>query len=357
MSHLSPLEKINLGSFYTPPFLVQKAFAMLTAHLDPKEYCLLDSACGDGAFLTQQGFKKVVGVDRDLYALKQAKANAPKAILLHKNALKRCSRESFGFLEGDKLVIVGNPPYNDTTSQVRQALKTAPQDIDPPLKTRDLGLSFLRSYDLLNADFVCVLHPLSYLIKKTNLQALKGFRQNYILKNTLILSSQIFCPKSLSPFPIVLALYTRDNAGMDFDFIANFSFATLEGKSFKLKDLEPITPHIDKYPNAKKVKEARAFFYPLRDINALARSKTFMPAQKPHSILIDPQKYSLYCYIDIFKTQIPHIPYYLRNCDIFFNFERFKTLENAFIEASQNKRVSPKIKAYFRELLGEHYVD
>ncbi|BDQ26376.1 hypothetical protein ASB1_00520 [Helicobacter heilmannii] len=58
MSHLSPLEKINLGSFYTPPFLVQRAFSLLSAHLEPKEYCLLDSACGAGAFLSQGGLKR-----------------------------------------------------------------------------------------------------------------------------------------------------------------------------------------------------------------------------------------------------------------------------------------------------------
>ncbi|BCZ18936.1 hypothetical protein NHP190012_05780 [Helicobacter sp. NHP19-012] len=53
---------------------------MLNAHLQPKEHCLLDSACGAGAFLTQGGFKKVIGVDRDLIALAQAKINATTAI-------------------------------------------------------------------------------------------------------------------------------------------------------------------------------------------------------------------------------------------------------------------------------------
>ncbi|CRF51092.1 FIG00710187: hypothetical protein [Helicobacter heilmannii] len=357
MSHLSPLEQINLGSFYTPPFLVQKAFELLNTHITPKDYCLLDSACGAGAFLSQGGFKKVVGVDRDLTALEQAKINAPTAHCIHTNALKGCNRASLGLTECEKLAIVGNPPYNDTTSQVRQRLKSAPIDTDPLLKARDLGLSFLRSYDLLRADFVCVLHPLSYLIKRANFQALKNFRQNYRLLDALVLSSKIFCPKSIAPFPIILALYQRDKQGMDFEFIANFTFNTLEGKRFKLKSLESITPHIDKYPNAKKVKEAQAFFYPLRDINALSRSKTFMATQKAHSVLVSPQKYSLYCYIDIFKTQIPHIPYYLRNCDIFFNLEGFKALESEFVQASQSKHISPKIKAYFKDLFGEHYED
>ncbi|BEG56363.1 adenine methyltransferase [Helicobacter sp. NHP21005] len=353
MSHLSPLEKINLGSFYTPPFLVQRAFSLLSAHLEPKEYCLLDSACGAGAFSFSRGFKKVVGVDRDLTALKQAKINVPTAHLIHTNALRGCSHQSLGLAKGDQCAIVGNPPYNDTTSQIRQGLKTAPIDTDSLLKARDLGLSFLRSYDLLKAEVVCVLHPLSYLIKKTNFQALKGFRQNYRLKDALILRSKIFCPKSLAPFPIILALYARDTQGMDFGFIANFSFNTLEGKSFRLKELESITPHIDKHPNAKKVQETRSFFYPLRDINALARFKTFMPTQKAHSVLMSPKKYSLYCCMDIFKTQIPHYP---RNCDIFFNFERFKALEDALIHTGQNKHLSPQIKAYFRDLLGEHYL-
>ncbi|WP_285602190.1 hypothetical protein [Helicobacter sp. NHP22-001] len=48
--------------------------------------------------------------------------------------------------------------------------------------------------------------------------------------------SKIFCPKCLCPLSIILALYARDQQGVDFDFIANFLFATLEGKGFKLKD-------------------------------------------------------------------------------------------------------------------------
>src|SRR3989344_5858437 len=66
------------------------------------------------------------------------------------------------------IIAIGNPPYNDTTSIIRNSIKdTSIQDkIDADIKTRDLGMSFLLSYDKLKADYVCVLHPLSYLIKK-----------------------------------------------------------------------------------------------------------------------------------------------------------------------------------------------
>lgn len=41
---------------------------------------------------------------------------------------------------------------------------------DEDLFDRDLGVSFLKSYNKLKADVICILHLLSYLIKKTNFE-------------------------------------------------------------------------------------------------------------------------------------------------------------------------------------------
>jgi len=50
-------------------------------------------------------------------------------------------------------VIVGNPPYNDRTSIVQSNLKNKESiPIDSAFQARDIGISFLRSYERLRAD-------------------------------------------------------------------------------------------------------------------------------------------------------------------------------------------------------------
>ena len=102
-----------------------------------------------------------------------------------------------------------------------------PIQIDSALQHRDIGISFLRSYERLKADFICVLHPLSYLIKKANFSALKDFAKAYRLVDSTIISSQIFCKDSKGHFPIIIALYKKDNKGMDYEYICNFKFKTM----------------------------------------------------------------------------------------------------------------------------------
>lgn len=183
-----------------------------------------------------------------------------------------------------------------------------------------------------------MLHPLSYLIKESNFKSLKSFIKHYRSIDSTIISSQIFCPKSLGFFPIVITLYERDNQGMDFDFIAKY---------------------IDKYPNKNRVDSRHkvGMFYTLRDINALRRSKTFIGKNTANAVYVTQDKYSLYCYVDVFKQIIKHIPYYLGNCDVLIDFKKFQALESAFIKASENNILSEDIMQYFKDLLGEHYED
>ncbi|CUU38909.1 MULTISPECIES: N-6 DNA methylase [Helicobacter] len=364
-AHLDRIQTINQGSFYTPDSITRLVYQMLlNAKIDIKDYVLLDSSCGYGSFLNLEGFKQNIGVDIDKQALQKAqkifKDYAIAPLFLHTNSLQNVSREKFNILESSKLIIVGNPPYNDKTSIVQNHLKSTDSNpVDSQLKARDIGISFLRSFDILKADYICVLHPLSYLIKESNFKSLKNFIKHYCLLDSTIISSQIFCPKSLGFFPIVIALYERDNQGMDFDFICNFSFKTREGKSFRLNDFDFIAQYIDKYPNKKRVDSRHkvAMFYTLRDINALRRSKTFISKNTANAVYVTQDKYSLYCYVDVFKQIIKHIPYYLGNCDVLIDFKKFQALESAFIKASENKILSEDIMQYFKDLLGEHYAD
>lgn len=373
--HLSKKDKINLGSFYTADFLVDEVFAMLRKYVDCKGCVLLDSSCGSGNFLraeainrggfSQDSFSKIIGMDIDKAALEIARARLDsKVSLLCKNALGAIAREDFGIAESDGLIIVGNPPYNDRTSIVQQKLKNKDSSpIDLALRARDIGISFLRSYERLRADFICVLHPLSYLIKKTNFKALKDFAKAYKLLDSLIVSSREFCKDSKGYFPIIIALYKRDNIGMDYEYIYNFSFKVrdkmVENRRFCLSDFDYIGSYIDKYPNKNRCDfgDRVAMFYTLRDINALRRSKTFMQKENTNTIYVTQNTYSLYCYVDVFKQMLGHIPYYLGNCDVMIDYKKFKDLEAEFVKASESKIVSPEILQYFRELLGVHYED
>lgn len=368
-THLSTQEKINLGSFYTADFLVNAVYIMLKKYVDSKDYVLLDSSCGSGNFLqsqaiiksgfTKDSFSKIIGTDIDKTALHIAKRTLDsKVILLHKNALHNVTREHFSIAQTDRLIIIGNPPYNDRTSIVQNHLKNKESiQIDSALQHRDIGISFLRSYERLKADFICVLHPLSYLIKRANFSALKDFVKAYKLIDSTIISSQIFCKDSKGYFPIIIALYKRNNKGMDYEYICNFKFKTINEKEFSLKGFDYIGNYIDKYPNKKRVvsSKIKAMFYTMRDINALRRSKTFINKENSNTIFVTQEKYSLYCYVDVFKLFLPHIPYYFGNCEVMINFQQFKALESHFIQASESKILSPKISQYFRDLLGVHY--
>ena len=125
----------------------------------------------------------------DKKAIEVAKKHTKNCKFFNHNSLKDVGRNQYELNEKDKLIIVGNPPYNDTTSIVRKKMKTEICTPDSDLKHRDIGISFLRSYNKLNPDYICVLHPLSYLIKETNFKSLKDFKDNYKLIDGVIIGS------------------------------------------------------------------------------------------------------------------------------------------------------------------------
>jgi len=283
-------------------------------------------------------------------------------------------RDQYKLSAEDKVIIVGNPPYNDTTSIIRKSLKQDIKEIDPDLKTRDLGISFLLSYSKLNADYICVLHPLSYLIKKANFSLLWPLARRYRLVDAVVVSSSEFSDTSkTTSFPIVISLYARDQGGMDYHFIENYNFKTKEGRSFHLSSFDSIARYLSKYPNQNDVhpRDAVAKFWTMRDINALKRSRTFIEETTTNTVYVTRNKLDYYCYVDVFKKYIQHVPYYFGNCDVMIDDDAFLKIKSAFrylslrdhphIKAGMPDKADPflyrrDVDAYFKKLLGEHYV-
>ena len=238
-----------------------------------------------------------------------------------------------------------------------------------------VGISFLLSYEKLKVDYICVLHPLSYLIKKANFVSLCAFKDNYKLIDSVIISSGEFQATSKTThFPIIVALYKHDKIGMDYNFIQNYVFKTANNKAFKIASFDKLCNYVTKYPNHKclSLDDSVAFFWTMRDINALKRTKTFIEREIYSSIRVPKEKLSLYCYADVFKEYIPHVPYYFGNSDVMIDFDSFKRIEKSFLRKSLSKYSFLKgllqegevtegdilnINIYFQNLLGEHYVD
>ena len=369
--HLKRNKLVNLGAFYTAPIYVDIVWKFIEPYID-KKTVILDPACGYGVFLTKETIAKKIGNDIDIKALEVAKTNTNNVTYYNYNFLKTLSRTFYGIDNTEKLIIIGNPPYNDLTSQAKKKIKKLNFDVDLRVKTRDIGISFLRTFDYLQADYICVLHPLSYLIKKSNFNLLKNFKENYILLDGIIISSRYFKLTSrISEFPIIIALYQRKNNGMDYEYIQNFSFRTIEGKYFKLSDFEYIGNFIEKYPKKNiKIEPEDILFYTLRDINALRRNQTFIMKATTNAIKIDINKLDYYVYIDVFKDFLNYIPYYFGNLDIPINRNLFKKYKDYFISYALKKRPFLRkfypshkiyyndkdyILEYFKNLLGNHF--
>lgn len=356
--HLNRVDAINLGSYYTPEIIVDLAYSVLQKNIkDIKDFLILDSSCGYGSFLARSGIaKRLVGADIDQKAISEAKKIISNVDFICQNSLLNVNRSSLKIADDEKIIAIGNPPYNDTTSIIRNFIKDAAvQDrIDNDIKTRDLGMSFLLSYDKLKADYVCVLHPLSYLIKKANFALLSNFAKNYKLIDGIIISSHEFSDTSRGmAFPILIALYRRDEKGMEYDYIRNYQFKVKDDGVFCLKNFDTIVNYVQKYPNKKFLNQNDkpvAKFWTLRDINALKRNKTFIDEDTYNTVYILMEKLPYYCYIDIFKQYADKMPYFIGNCDVIIDNEKFNVIKECFIARSVNTNSILKNKFEFREI-------
>ncbi len=372
--HLDYCARINLGSYYTNTEFVDSVWNMIDEHID-EETVIADTSCGYGNFF--KNHPKMLGVDIDELAINKAKQTHKGVDFFVGNALQNVSRDAYNI--GDsKLCIVGNPPYNDRNSIIRNHLKEQSVAIDNDIQTRDLGMSFLLSYQKLAADVICVLHPLSYLIKRANFNLLKRFSQNYRLEQAKIISSQVFKDTSKSMgFPIIIALYKRDDRGMDYNYIQNFEFE-VDNKKFKLNQLDSIKNYLKKYPNKYQTPTNNdILFWTMRDINALKRNRTFIGKWTSNAIIVDKSQLNYYIYVDVFKQFSQHIPYYFGNCDVIIDNNLFQQYHKYFILECLSRNTNlrqyfanfdfnkteiveegrKKIQEYLHKLLGEHYVD
>lgn len=343
--HLNKIDTINLGSYYTPRFIVEIAYQILESKIkNLNNFLFFDSSCGYGDFFVKK--YKYLGADIDEVALKKVNQSIKT---INTNSLLNVSRAKFNIDESQNLIIIGNPPYNDKTSIVNNSIKKEVFKMDSKLVHRDLGISFLRSFAILKAKYVCVLHPLSYLIKQANFNALFDFKSNYRLLDCLVISSAFFT-NSKTFFPIAIALYEKNNKGMDFNFIKNYEFKTYEGQTFVLNKFDFIGNYITKYPNPKDSRKEVAYFHTMRDINALKRNATFMPNYNSNTIRVFSENLKYYYYVHHFKKFAKDLPYYFGNLDVFINHKEFIKIEKDFLSLDNNS----SIKNYFNRLFKEY---
>ena len=124
--HLSESDRIHLGSYYTKAHLVDLVYRLILKHVaNLPHHTILDSACGYGAFFNHPAIKhnRKIGADIDVIAAQMAKAQVSDLEVIQHNSLSGVSRDAYGLRADDKLIMVGNPPYNDTTSLVRPCHK------------------------------------------------------------------------------------------------------------------------------------------------------------------------------------------------------------------------------------------
>jgi hypothetical protein len=305
--HLTKEKKIQLGSYYTPDKLVKVVHEFIKPYLEDKkkDIILFDSAGGCGAFLFGIRHYDYRIADCDLDACNFLKQHFNQHNIFYTNSLKRVNRDKYLIPSSAFLIMVGNPPYNDTTSEFRNGEKG--QNIcDEDLYDRDIGVSFLKSYHKLNADVVCVLHPLSYLIKEANFKRLRGFKDNYKLIKGEIFSSALFHGTGTGKFPILVSLYEKNTDGMTFDYIRNFRFNILGSpKTFVLSDFKTTDGYINKYPPRKNDVQKSPiglYYYSFRDINSLKKNTSFMAREHPNGIVVTLENLYKYSYLYALKN-------------------------------------------------------
>ena len=372
--HLDYSKRVNLGGYYTQSEYVSVVWDFIRPFLTPGSY-VFDSSCGYGNFLRQLPGIHIVGNDIDFAATQIAKQNKPFAEIYAFNALMTFDRASYGIPDDTPLFIIGNPPYNDTTSIIRNGTKKLLFEVDPAVQSRDLGISFLLSYGRLQADYVCVLHPLSYLIKRTNFMSMKSFAESYRLANSMIISSGVFSETSKTmQFPIIIALYEKNLFGMDYAHIRSYEFNTVEGRRFSMNQFDFIGDHITKYPsrNFTQPDNDAILFYTMRDLNALKRNRTFLDKYETNAIVVRPDKLIYYIYADVVKEFSWCFPYYFGNFDVLLKNDLLMKYKDFFISNALSRNqflrkfypefkiidgADLKIIEYFKLLLGEHYVE
>ena len=311
-SHLPDSKKANLGKYYTPKEIVET----LRQRISPKiqeNSIVMDLACGCGAFLELFDDCHIIGRDIDSQAIEILDLFNFSNIGVD-NTLLNVSREKYGIQQSDDLIIIGNPPYNDTSSinkrySTKAKSKRDPEDAD--IHCRDIGRSFLEAYAKLNPRYICVLHPLSFLIKRVNFQSMKFLKRNYVLEDAIIFKSSIFSDLyGGTPFPIIIATYKRDRQGMDYDYIKQFSFDIYgSNQKFSLANVHQ-AGHDYIHQTVTSVdltndSDIELYHYNFRDINSLNKANFqnagYRAAHHDTMLVVNYIDLWKYCYVNCIK--------------------------------------------------------
>ena len=180
-THLSKEDIIKNGSIFTPDYIVDLIVNQIKDKLNDNSV-VIDFGAGYGAFCSaflNLPHKRIIATDCDKTSIDFIKQEHQGVETILENSLLNINRNKYGE-DNDELVVIGNPPYNDVTSQYQKGKKGS-FDMDKDVSARDLGISFLKMYEKINAKYICVLHPLSYLCKKNNFKSLEAFKDHYKL--------------------------------------------------------------------------------------------------------------------------------------------------------------------------------
>ena len=253
-THLPKEDIIKNGSIFTPDYIVELIVKQIKNKLT-NDSVVIDFGAGYGAFCSaflKQPHKRIIATDCDEKSIAFIKQEHTGVEAVLENSLLDIKRDKY--CSEEELIVIGNPPYNDVTSQYKKGEKGS-FDMDEDVYARDLGISFLKMYDKIGAKYVCVLHPLSYLCKKNNFRSLGNFSRHYKLVSGILFSSKHFesIKKTNAEFPVVAALYESNKEGMTFDEILNFKFDVFESdRKFVLNHFNTIDGVVEKYPTKIK---------------------------------------------------------------------------------------------------------
>lgn len=334
IEHLTKEDIIKNGSIFTPKYLVDIARNWLENKINRTDY-IIDFGVGYGAFISEflDLSNNLIATDLDEDSINLVKKLFPSVDSKVENSLLNISRKKYGIKNNDNIIVIGNPPYNDITSQYKKGEK-GNLEIDETVSSRDLGISFMKMYAILQPNYICILHPLSYLIKQTNFNSLKYFKDHYILEKGLIFSSKEFesIKKTNAEFPVVLALYKKtSHKKMTYNYIENFTFEILNSDHyFVLSNYNTIDGKIPKYPKKGDSKDNGLKFYTMRDINALRRNKSFLISNSNNGIKITLDELYKYAWVDFFKNNF--------NSDEMFLYGNLSPLYSEKIETPTVKK-------------------
>lgn len=336
---LSEKERIIFGAFYTPEKVVAFVRSLLEDYLKRNNIVVLDPAGGCGSFI--DFFKDVnyrVG-EIDTFALSFLRKKFNPENIFQVNVLDGISRKDYNIPENAFLIVVGNPPYNDWSSLYKKGQK-GKFKMNEDIFDRDLGIAFLKAIKKLNPNIIAILHPLSYLIKKTNFKRLSSFLSNYrLIKGYLFPSYWFSSTSKQTSFPILIALYEKGT--MNYEDVLNFEFVILtSGEKFVLSKYRTTDGLIQKYP-VNKSSSLNLYFHTFRDLNSLIRNRDFLNKQTKYTIPVEPENLPYYSYLICLKYFIKEIGsknfWLFGNLSPLIDVEFFQRNKNAYVWCAYSK--------------------